>query len=366
MLRIKLFVVLALSALAVVFSGCTTAQYLVHVAGGQMALYNRQVPIEEAQQNLRLPAATRRQLAKVRPLKDYVEKKLGVRATANYRHFVQLERPYVVWALTVAKSDALELKEWSFPIVGSFPYLGFFDQDRARSWQKRWEAKGYDTYLRGVTAYSTLGYLPDPLLSSMLRGDDGDLANLVFHETVHAHVFVKGGGAFNEQIATLIGDLGELLWLKENSATPGRLRLWQDQRADRRRLALLVREFADSLRKAYSNAAQTVGGLQALGELKRESFARFKEALNRENWRVPAMAGYAKIFDNHAAVLAHLTYEDNADLFESVASACKQDLPALLKLFKAFEASERDLKRPAVDAFREWYLETGRRVCLDL
>ena len=45
--------------------------------------------------------------------------------------------------------------------------------------------EGYDVYLGGVPAYSTLGWFDDPLLSTFIRYPDAQLARLVFHELAH-------------------------------------------------------------------------------------------------------------------------------------------------------------------------------------
>jgi predicted aminopeptidase len=42
----------------------------------------------------------------------------------------------------------------------------------------------------------------------MLQRTEGDLANLIIHEMVHATIFVKDSVDFNENLATFIGDRG--------------------------------------------------------------------------------------------------------------------------------------------------------------
>jgi predicted aminopeptidase len=42
----------------------------------------------------------------------------------------------------------------------------------------------------------------------MLERGEGDLANLIIHEMVHATIFVKDSIDFNENLATFIGDRG--------------------------------------------------------------------------------------------------------------------------------------------------------------
>ena len=107
-----------------------------------------------------------------------------------------------------AEKDQLKLFSWSFPIVGKVTYKGFFTQEGALKEKGGLDERGYDTYLQPSGAYSTLGWLKDPIFSSMLKWDDGTLANLILHEMAHATVYFKGKTDLNEQMATFIGNQG--------------------------------------------------------------------------------------------------------------------------------------------------------------
>ena len=98
--------------------------------------------------------------------------------------------------------------------MGTVPYRGYFDLKRAKKERDALEAKGYDTYLRSVSAYSTLGWFSDPVLSSMLHYRDADLASLVIHEMTHATVWIPGDINFNESLASFVGDAGAILFFK--------------------------------------------------------------------------------------------------------------------------------------------------------
>src|SRR5690606_12277179 len=115
---------------------------------------------------------------------------------------------------TAAKPFALEPVEWKFPIIGSFPYKGFFEYEMALKEKARLDADSLDTNIGVVGGWSTLGWFKDPILSNMLVRDKGSLADLIIHELTHGTLFVKDSVEFNENLATFIGREGAKRFLK--------------------------------------------------------------------------------------------------------------------------------------------------------
>ncbi len=103
--------------------------------------------------------------------------------------------------------------EWSFPIVGDVSYKGFFDLKKAKYEEQKLKEKGFDTRIRPVNAWSTLGWFKDPILSNNLERNEGQLAELFIHEITHANVFLKDSLTFNENLASFIGEQGAMLFL---------------------------------------------------------------------------------------------------------------------------------------------------------
>lgn len=313
-------------------SGCSSLSYISQASFGQLALYNRQKPLKEAIEDPQLPSEIREKLLQMPRIKEYVEKTLGVKATSNYMNYVDLKRPYVVWALTVAEKNQLKTFDWSFPLVGTFPYLGFFEQATAEQWAREYRTKGYDTSIRGVPAYSTLGFLPEPLLSSMMQGELSDLVNLIFHETTHSIVYADGQGSFNEQIASLIGDQGERLWIEENHGfESAQFKAWLSQREDRKTLGQLLRGFADQLNAFYASARASSGS----EIFKEEMFRNFKEKIRQASWKDVRNRKWADRISNNADLLAVLTYDDDQDFYEKLYQKNGQGLSFFLSWVKS-------------------------------
>jgi predicted aminopeptidase len=160
--------------------------------------------------------AIRELLAEIPSIKEF-SKKAGLKVTRNYRTYVQLDHDYAVYFVGAAERLSFRPRMWCFPIAGCFAGLGWFDEDEAIAFREELEAAGYDAIARPASAYSTGGWFPDPLLSSMLpdgdprTGDErtgfADLANVFIHESVHATVFVPDEPYFNEGFAQYVGDL---------------------------------------------------------------------------------------------------------------------------------------------------------------
>jgi predicted aminopeptidase len=135
----------------------------------------------------------------------------GLLMHENYDEFVQLEKPFVVWFVNASEPLAFIPKTFTFPVVGSFPGLSWFDEEDAREFAKDLAREGWDVNVRGVGAYSTGGWFDDPILSSMFAdvpGGLGFVVNVVLHESFHATVLVGDQQYFNESLASFVA--GEL------------------------------------------------------------------------------------------------------------------------------------------------------------
>lgn len=329
----KIKIKLALLSLALGFSsGCSHVSYLWQAGLGQWSIYNHEQKISEVISDPATKTAVREKLMLLQNIKIFVEQELAVKATSNYQTYVDLKRKHVVWSLTVARADQLELLQWSFPFFGSFPYLGFFKEEQALAWQSDYRKQGYDTYVRPVNAYSTLGFLRDPFLSSMLDYSESSLVNLIFHETTHQHVYLKGQGSFNEQIASMIGDMGERRYLeKKYGSNSKEIQNFYNEKVDRQLFGKMLRQFADQLRSAL--ASHSGDGYRSN---KAKLFTEFQEQLAKAPFKVRGYERFAKIIDNHAALLAFLTYEDDQALFDELAQKCQGQPAAALGFLKEF------------------------------
>jgi predicted aminopeptidase len=206
-------------ALALALSGCATMEYLAQAACGQADIGLRARKLEGVRSDPNTSPEVRALLAEVPAIKMFAERQ-GLKATSNYGRYADVERSAVVWVVSASAPLSFTPHTWTFPIVGSVPYLGWFDRGDARDLAEYLRATGYDVDVRGAAAYSTLGWFNDPILSTMLgrgNGAIGDLANVVLHESVHATFYVRGQSALNESVAGFLGDRLAAAYLLETT-----------------------------------------------------------------------------------------------------------------------------------------------------
>ncbi|HVR84786.1 MAG TPA: aminopeptidase, partial [Planctomycetota bacterium] len=153
---------------------------------------------------------TKLKLLFVREVKSFGENELGLARSANYESFYDTKGQPITYIVSACRKDRFQPYTWWFPIVGEVPYKGFFSKEDAQAEAAGLEQQGYDVALGMAAAYSTLGYFPDPVLSTMLDYPDEHLAALILHELTHGTIYLPGGSDFNEGLASFVGWQGAL------------------------------------------------------------------------------------------------------------------------------------------------------------
>ena len=199
--------------LSLLLTGCQLP-YLMSGAVEQVKILSSRQKVEKAIESVATDEDTKVKLSFALKAKDFASEN-GLNCKKNFGTFVQLDRPFVSYLVVASPKDKIEAKKWSFPIVGSFPYKGFFSEKQAKREVTKLQKKDLDTYMRGVTAYSSLGWFKEPILSSMLKYSKESLAETIFHECFHGTFFVKDNVEKNEQLAVFVGHYYLLKFLKQ-------------------------------------------------------------------------------------------------------------------------------------------------------
>jgi predicted aminopeptidase len=170
----------------------------------------------------------------------------------SYRTYADVKRPFVVWNVVAAPELSVEPKHWCFPIAGCVAYRGYFKEKKARSFAASLAKQGFDVTVGGVPAYSTLGKFADPVLSTMMRYGDSQLAGIIFHELAHQLLYVKNDSEFNEAFATTVEDAGLERWLTERGH-PDQMREFLEENAKERAFLELFARTREQLKQLYAS-----------------------------------------------------------------------------------------------------------------
>ncbi|MCY4398947.1 MAG: aminopeptidase [Gemmatimonadetes bacterium] len=184
--------------------------YVIKAGWEEAKILRARRPIPEVILEPETDEETRAKLALATEARDFAMNGLELDVGDSYTTYTKLERDTLAMVLSAAYQDQLLSRTWWFPIVGRVPYRGFFDLDDALNEQAKLEEEGFDTYLRPTSAFSTLGWFSDPILSTILRYDEVELVATIIHELSHNHLFVSGQVRFNESFATWVGRTGAI------------------------------------------------------------------------------------------------------------------------------------------------------------
>jgi predicted aminopeptidase len=239
------------AAVGLLLAGC----YILQAARGQAAILAKREPIERVVARERTPAPVRSRLMQVIGIRDFASTELGLPRNLSYTTYAELSRPYVVWNVFAAKEFSTEPEHWCFPIAGCVPYRGYFSEKSALHFADRLRHRGFDVHVGGVTAYSTLGHFDDPVLSTMLRYDDVQLASVIFHELAHQRLYVPDDSSFNEAFATAVEQEGVRRWLLAESR-PADLQTFTTRRQHLIAVNGELERTRDRLRSIYAAAAE--------------------------------------------------------------------------------------------------------------
>lgn len=153
----------------------------------------------------------------VQAIKHYAADSLGLDTAHTYASLYLPppgESTPTMWVVTAAEPYALRAYNWHFPLIGSFPYKGFFNRKAAEAEDSSLRAAGYDTDLSTAAGWSTLGWIENPLLPHMLRRSPGRLADLLLHELTHNTLYVRHDADFNENLASFVARKGTQAFLQ--------------------------------------------------------------------------------------------------------------------------------------------------------
>jgi predicted aminopeptidase len=319
--------------LLLLVSGCSPL-YVLRAGYEEAKILSRRQPIVQMVEDPATPPEQRGKLALVLEARQFAADSLRLNVGRSYTAFSQLDSDTLAFVLSAAHKDRFQAHTWWFPIVGRVPYKGFFSERSARREMARLESRGFDTYLRTTSAFSTLGWFNDPLVSALLRYDSVSLANTVIHELFHNTLFLPGQARFNESVAQFVGGRGAIAFFCRDQRYGPASReceratdAWHDE--------LIFGAFLEGL-------IADLETLYAREDLTREEklaqrevvFRRYQEEFAsgiRPQFRVSTYAGFTANPLNNATLAARRLYYHRLDLFEQAYQLSDANLPLTIE-----------------------------------
>jgi len=297
-------------------------------------LFNRARPIDDVIADPRTDPDLSQLLKKIPEVKSYGER-FGLKATQNYRDYVKLDQDSVVYVVTVSEALEFKPKIFSFPIVGSFNYIGWFSLEDANHFASTFEKNGYDVDVRGASAYSTLGWFRDPLLSTMIvREKDKvspeaypELVNVFLHESVHATVYISNQSYFNESLAVFVSEKLTEQFFKDNHLEDSEG--YKAYREDQARF--------EKMRVRFSQLYQELKAIYQSNQSSSEKLAKKAEKIGA----LQSEFHFKRKITN-ATLIQYETYHSSSDDFEKLYERKGRDMRAFMEALKTLTEKSFD------------------------
>jgi predicted aminopeptidase len=331
---------LTITLLTALLAACKGAGFYRQAIDGHLDLLARARPIAEIVADPATDTALKQRLTVMEHSRVFASRELKLPDNGSYTRYAELDRPYALWNVFAAPKLSLTLKQWCFPVAGCVSYRGYFSHDAALEAADALRAEGYDVYVGGVAAYSTLGWSEDPLTSPMLARSDAEAVALMFHELAHQRLYVRDDTAFNESFAVAVEHEGMRRWLKTVDEGE-RYARFREKQARRDEVIATALDYRTQLAQLYASSATETEKLaekeRILEALRREAAAR------RERGQDGGLGAWLEKDLNNAKLASLGLYHRHVPAFERLLAEHDGDLEAF------YRAAEELAHRPATE-----------------
>lgn len=346
-----LFRLVSVVCLAAGLTGCTGVGYYAESLKGHVEIMAARRNVAKLIDDRSTPETLRAQMTSAAAIRQFATDELALPDNQSYRSYADIGRDYVTWAVFAAPEFSLAPRVWCFPVFGCVPYRGYFSRTSAIDTALELKKEGLDVHVSGVTAYSTLGWSSDPLLSTMFLHDKTYLAGLVFHELAHQRVYVNDDTPFNEAFAVTVETTGVRKWLRATGDAAG-LRRFEDGEKRSAEFLALVAQAREELREIYSGSAapeqMRAAKVAAIERLR----ARYRKIRDKRWGGYRGYDGWFEAPINNAKIAATSVYNDRVPAFLRLFELCSGDYPRFYAAVRRFGALAGTERAEALEAAR--------------
>lgn len=315
----RIFLAVSFVLLVLIVAYWNLVKYGIEQGKGQLDIVWNAKPVEEYLESPSFPDSLKEKLLLINRVRQFAIDSLSLKDTKNYKTLYDQKGQEIMWVVMASEPFQLKAKEWTFPVIGSVPYKGFFDRTKAIKLKDELEKEGWDVNIRNPGGWSTLGWFTDPILSEMLQRTEGDLANLIIHEMSHATIFVKDSIDFNENLATFIGDRGaEQFLLSAYGHDSKEYSKYMNEDRDYLLFSDHMLRGAEKLDSLYKTLREDDSN-ENKSRLKRQMIQNIVNSLDtlslRGNSSKPSLR-YQEYLPNNAYFMNFIRYQSRQDIFE--------------------------------------------------
>ncbi|WP_411821851.1 aminopeptidase [Leptospira sp. 'Mane'] len=318
--------------------------YLFHLGKEQSKIILGREKIESALESPDLEQKIKDKLKLIREARKFAISKLSLSEKGGFEYFTMLDRNEIGWNVSASSPLAFESYTWWFPIAGTVPYKGFFDKNHAEELNEELKKEGYDTRVRVIGGYSTLGWFSDPVLSPQLAWKDHRLVGLVFHEMAHATAYMAGDSDLNESYASFVEEKGiEAYYTEKEGKDSSHIKEFLQEKNTRASSLKILKSYALKLDSIYK---KDISKEEKLSE-KKKIIEEFKSEIIQLKF-IPEekIAEFKKREWNNEDFLGVLRYHSGEGSFEKLFEKANGDFRTFHKLVhELFLLSEEERKK---------------------
>lgn len=331
-----------LCLISFILLGCTKTTYVLKQGIAQFNLESSGRLNEDVLADKKIDKRIKDKIRKIESYKKFFYEYFQEESTTIYNKTTFLDSKAVTYLVIASPVNEIKALEHDFPIVGKFPYLGFFSRKDAKEFAKELRAKKYETYTRDVYAYSTLNQwiFSDNILSSFFHFKEEELASLIFHELFHTVFFVPDEVELNENLAQFISRKLVIEYFKQ---TDEYLSQKKRKQVNNKLLYQAISKHAKNLNDEYKKVKDNYVELRNV-YLEKEFFPDLKQLCFKNKikdcWAV-------NIKWNNARLVSFLTYESKQDKIKDYYEMNNFNLKSfykhLQKKYKKYSKKNRDI-----------------------
>ena len=334
-------------------SGCSTVNYYGQSIQGQFEIIQKRQNINILLDNKSLSNTQRKRLETVLELRKFSINQLGLPNNNSYLSYVDLDRDYVIWNIFATEEFSLAPVKWCYLIVGCLGYRGYFSKSDAKQHAIKLKEQGYDINLCGVSAYSTLGWFDDPVLNTMLRWNDIQLATVMFHELAHQQLYIKNDTEFNEAYAETVATIGVTKWLEQSPDKNLLLDYLQSQTQEEQFIKLVLKYKTLLTELYHSDTSNT--------QMRKDKKTLLKQMTDEytilsSHWKKDLYAQWFATGLNNAKLAAIVTYRQYASSFLGIFNKLDRDLERFYSFIKSLSQCKQ-MKRKGILIAQEIKIE---------